>query len=196
MLDYLISLDKQLFLFLNSFHNTFFDYVMVYTSAKYFWIPFYLILTYLIIREYKVKSTLIIAFVLLLILLSDQLSVHAFKNVFQRLRPCHTEDLKLLIHMVNNCGGQYGFVSSHATNSFALATYISGLFAGRYKWMGWLMFIWAALVSYSRVYLAQHFPADIIGGAILGIIIGMVVLILLKFTINLIWKKPTEVKPS
>lgn len=196
MLDYLISLDKQLFLYLNSIHNTFFDYIMVYASAKCFWIPFYLILIYLIIREYKVKSMLIIAFVFLLILLSDQLSVHAFKNVFQRLRPCHTEDLKLLIHMVNNCGGQYSFVSSHATNSFALATYISGLFAEKYKWMGWLMFIWAALVSYSRIYLAQHFPADIIGGAILGIIIGVVVLILLSFTVNLIWKKPTEAKPS
>lgn len=172
MLENLIQFDKELFLALNGLHNGFFDHVMVYASAKLFWIPFYLFLLYFIIKEFKWKTLLILLFVAILITLSDQISVHAFKNVFQRLRPCHEEDLMMQVRLVQGCGGQYGFVSNHATNSFALATFVAGLFYTRIKWLVWVMVFWAILVSYSRIYLGVHYPGDILGGAVLGFLIG------------------------
>jgi len=89
MLGFLNQIDTELFLFINSWHNDFFDVVMVYVSSKLFWLPFYLFLLYMVIKEYKWKSLIILLFVALLITLTDQSSVQLFKNVFQRLRPCH-----------------------------------------------------------------------------------------------------------
>ena len=181
MLEYLNKLDVSLFLFINGFHNSFFDEVMVFASAKFFWIPLYLFLLYFIIKDHKSKTYVILAFIVLLIVISDQLSVHAFKNVFQRLRPCHNDDLKLIVHTVKSCGGQYGFVSSHAMNSFALASFVGALLSN-YKWMPYLLYGWAGLIIYSRVYLGVHYPGDVIAGAILGMLIGFILIWFYRFT--------------
>jgi undecaprenyl-diphosphatase len=106
--------------------------------------------------------------------LADLASVHLFKDVFERLRPCHDPEIKHLVHIVNNdCGGFYGFVSSHAANTFAIATVTSALFRNRYFSI-WIFF-WAALLSFSRIYLGRHFPADIVCGGLLGIAIGFAI---------------------
>ncbi|MFA8301400.1 MAG: phosphatase PAP2 family protein [Hyphomicrobiales bacterium] len=123
-------------------------------------------------RVYKKKTWIILIGIILTITLADQMSVHLFKNVFHRLRPSHAENLKDIVHIVNgNRGGLYGFVSSHATNTFGLAMFLFALIRRRYKYFWWV-FVWAAIVSYSRIYLGKHYPGDIICGAILGLLIG------------------------
>ena len=167
------KLDQQLFLFLNSLHSPGWDKVMVLISAKLTWVPLYLFILVLLAIKYKRSLVLIIPVIILTITAADQLSVHAFKEVFMRLRPCHEPSLEGLVHTVNDkCGGMYGFVSSHAANSFAAAVLSIGLL--RKKWFTVLMITWAVLVSYSRVYLGVHYPGDIIAGAALGALLGYV----------------------
>ncbi len=123
-------------------------------------------------------------FIGLLFLISDQTSVKLFKDVFERLRPCHEIDLSGLVHVVDGCGGKFGFVSSHAANSFAFAIFSGYLLKSNYKYILPLMLFWAALVSYSRIYVGVHYPGDIIGGAILGSIVGILVFWLMKYVNN------------
>lgn len=98
-----------------------------------------------------------------------------------RLRPCHNPEIASLVHLVDGCGGQYGFLSSHATNSFALAWFTGLLYKRHYKYTLSLMLIWAALVSYSRIYVGVHYLGDILCGAILGSTVGILVYYLMRF---------------
>src|SRR5690606_29341991 len=91
----------------------------------------------------------------LMMLCSDTGSVVLFKDTVQRLRPCHAEDLQGLLHLVNDhCGGSYGFISSHASNHFALAAFMAGILQRRPRFAAIGLFLWAGLIAYSRVYLA------------------------------------------
>ncbi len=175
MIEQLITWDKELFLLLNSHHNSFWDFVMWWTSNKFVWIPVYAYFFYLIIKSYKKKSLIIIVFLALMITLTDQVSVHLFKEVFQRLRPCHDPSLASFVHIVHGkCGGQFGFVSSHAANYFGIALFLILFFGHRVKNFSWLVLLWVAGIGYSRIYLGVHFPGDVIGGALLGSFLGYV----------------------
>lgn len=174
MLEYLNTIDTSLFLFLNSLHNSFFDSVMWFITRKESWYPMYLIIIGFIIYRYKIRSLIIIPAIVILIVLADQISVKMFKQVFERLRPSHVDKLKDIIHLLHDKkGGKFGFVSSHAANSFAAATFLALLFKNRI--FTYSIFFWALLVSYSRIYSGVHYPGDIICGALLGISIGLLV---------------------
>jgi undecaprenyl-diphosphatase len=181
MIDKIIEFDTQLFLYLNSLNSALFDKIMWIISGRYEWIPLYAGIIFFIFKKFKLKGFIPLLFIVLCIVFADQISVHLFKDLFHRLRPCHNPDIVNIVHIVNNkCGGQYGFVSSHATNSFALAGFTFLLFNKKHYSIG--IFIWASIVSYSRIYLGVHYPLDVICGAILGLFIGIILFWIFKKT--------------
>ena len=198
-MDSIIDLDKSLFIFLNSLGSEFFDNFWLYISAKDTWIWLYLFSLILLLTGkkenfiqigfsyYDIKPTYINWFyfllgIILLIVFTDQ-SSNMFKDYFQRLRPCHDPDLLNLFRTVKeSCGGLYSFFSAHAANSFAFATFIFFMTKKSYRNLSSLLFAWALIVSYSRIYIGVHFPLDIIFGAVYGIIAGF---LFFKFSVNL-----------
>ena len=162
--------DQQLFLFINSSNSPFFDHFMYAISGRLIWVPLYLaILIYLGIK-YKRKFLIILIFIILAATLADQSSVFV-KNIFHRLRPCHEPSIIGIVHLVNGeCGGVYGFVSSHATNCFDVAL-LSLLFIKK-RWYTISIIFWAGIIGYSRIYLGVHYPGDVICGSFLGAFIG------------------------
>jgi undecaprenyl-diphosphatase len=172
MIDYLKNIDEALFLFLNGKHNDVFDLLMHWITLQETWYPFYLILIIWMIWKYKQKALIPIIFIVLAITISDQFTSSFMKPFFERLRPCHEPAIAHEVHVVDGCGGLYGFASSHASNSFALATLLFLFFRQRYNYTS-LFFIWAAVVAYSRVYVGVHYPGDILVGGLLGYLIGV-----------------------
>lgn len=170
MIEHIVQLDQRLFLFLNSLNSPFWDSVMYALSGKLIWVPLYLaILGYLAVK-YKTKFYIIILFIILAAAMADQVSVF-IKNLVQRPRPCHEPLLEGLVHIVKGeCGGMYGFVSSHAANSFNVA--MLSLLLIRNRWFTLFILLWALVVSYTRIYLGVHYPADSFCGMLVGILVG------------------------
>lgn len=166
----MIELDRNIFLFLNSLHTPFLDRVMWVVSMKTVWIPLYLAIIWLIFRKHGRRGWIPLALVPVLVLIDDQGST-LLKNLTERPRPCREPELAGMVHTVNGyCAGMYGFVSGHASNSFGVAMFSSLLL--RQRWITWSLFPWAFLVSYSRIYIGVHYPGDILGGALLGLMAG------------------------
>ena len=162
--------DQQLFLFINSANSPLFDQVMNIISGKLIWVPLYLAILVFLGLKYKRKFLVILIFIIIAATLADQSSV-IVKNIFHRLRPCHEPSILAIVHLVNGeCGGIYGFVSSHATNSFDVA--LLSLSFIKKRWYSISIILWAGIISYSRVYLGVHYPGDVIFGALLGSFIG------------------------
>lgn len=183
MLEFLLEIDKKLFLFLNGMHSETFDGIMWWISGKISWWPFYLALLIYLGWTRRMQLIPIVLFIALSVTLTDQGSVHLFKEVFERLRPCHEPSLQGLVHQVNNkCGGSYGFVSSHAANVFGIAMLLSLIV--RKRWFTAVLFVWAAVVGYSRIYLGVHYPGDVLGGALLGTGIGIGLYYLLRWLLS------------
>ena len=180
-LQKILETDTRWFLYLNSFHSDLWDTIMLMVTNTVTWIPFFIIIIFLFIKNYRSKSVLILLFVALTILLSDQISVFIKESV-GRLRPVYNPEIEHLVHNVLRKGGKFGFVSSHATNSFSIFIFTSLIFKNRNYSL--LLLFWAILFSYSRIYSGVHYPLDIIGGACLGLSIGFATYKLLMFVEN------------
>ena len=183
MLEEILRIDTELFLYLNNLGTSSFDVFWSFLSRKEVNIAVYLsgILFFLKnkgFRSYKIKSLdvfYIFSIVLVMILISDQ-SANIFKDSFQRLRPCYDELVKDSVRLVKDgCGGKYGFFSAHASNSFSLAVFFGLLLKDFSKYPIYFTLIFASLISYSRVYLGVHYPLDILFGSLFGMINGLVI---------------------
>ena len=172
MLESLQQIDTNIFLYLNGLHSSFFDMVMWWASNRFIWVPLYVGILWLLIRQNPGGVLLLLLMIFLLIVLSDQ-SANLAKFGFARLRPSHEPSLQGLVYLVQNySGGKYGFYSAHASSSFAVAVFVISLAGARNKWLIPLMLSYAILVSYSRIYLGVHYPSDVLVGALIGSIYG------------------------
>ncbi len=176
-MEWLLNADSSLLLFINGLNSAFMDAVMMTLTSRTPWIPLYIaILIYIIYRfGYKEGSytfaSLIVVCAILTFAVTD-LGSGIIKDLVQRPRPGHVPAFEGIIRLLDGKGGAFGFVSSHAANVFGLATITSLIF--RKKVYSISIFIWAALVSYSRIYVGRHYPSDVLAGALLGFAAGYV----------------------
>ena len=180
MYETFVNFDRNLFMALNSMHSGFMDTIMWWAADRFIWIPFYILLAVFLYRKFGTQSIVMILFAAILITLSDQGSV-LMKNLFERERPCHDETLSFLVHTVNDkCGGKYGFVSSHAANSMALFVYLLLLARNTNRTVTYATGAYVLLIGYCRIYLGVHFPADIVGGWLIGALAALITYIIYR----------------
>lgn len=166
---WLSDIDARLLLIVNGAHSPFFDSVMWCISGRWIWVPFYAVLAYLLFRRMSWKrASICLVTIGLIILAADQTCATLIRPEIGRLRPANLNNpLSSFVHVVNGYrGGRYGFPSCHAANTFALAVFMSLVI--RHKWFTVMMFSWAFVVSYSRMYLGVHYFGDLFCGAIIG----------------------------
>lgn len=182
----IIQQDREIFLYLNNLGTQTFDQFWIMVSATWIWVPLYVIFLYLLFKRFGIRNVIfILIFIALGVTVSDQLA-GIFKSGIARLRPCHDPTLDNLVREVN-CGGKFGFYSSHASNTFFIATLMSMLLKDKHRYLPFILFFWAAMVSYSRIYLGVHFPMDLLMGAAMGFLLG-------GFFATLCWKVIREKK--
>lgn len=176
MIDWLINIDKEWLVLCNSVHTPWLDNFFWTMSAR--WLNIFVAIPLLLImmhRRVKWEAVMVILAVALTVLLCDQIASSVFKPLFQRPRPTHNPDLAVIT--VNNYrGGLFGSISSHAANTFGVAILLSLIF--RDKLLTCTMLMWAALVSYSRIFLGVHYPADVLCGAVVGCLVAYLVYVL------------------
>lgn len=193
MLEKLLELDRSVFLAINGFESGVIDSIMLFFSDKFVWIPLYALVVFLLYKNlgWK-KATIAVLAVLLTFGLCDQFSV-LIKNLVERPRPGNEPTLEGMVKLLEGKGGLYGFVSSHAANVFGFAVVTAGIL--KKKLYTWLIYAWAAIVSFSRITVGKHYPLDVICGAILGALIGLLILLLFRLIIKTFFKESGTQKP-
>ena len=174
-IDHIIYYDRICWYYLNTrWHNSLLDAIIPFFRNQWFWIPLYLFLALFIPSRFGKQGLLWCLFFIICFGVSDQVSASILKPLFQRIRPCNDPSLASLVHIIVPCGGGYSFPSSHASNHFAMGVF-SAITLNR-CWPGiWkVAVVWAAMVSFSQVYVGVHFPLDVFCGAILGTCVGIV----------------------
>ena len=170
------NLDDQILLFINSFHNQYFDIVMWNISGKWLWIPFYISLVWLVWKRFGWKGLcVVLAAVGLTFAITDHFSIQVFRGIFSRMRPSNPDNpISPLVHIVNEYrSGRYGFPSAHAANTAGLAVLLSFYLRDHRQTL--MLTLWVVLVCYSRMYLGVHYLGDLLGGAFFGALIASAV---------------------
>ncbi|WP_338408502.1 phosphatase PAP2 family protein [uncultured Flavobacterium sp.] len=170
MLEKILSLDTQLFIYLNSLGSETYDGFWLLLTKQTNWIPFFVVLLYFVFKKLGIKQTLyLLLFVAILLVFTDQIT-NLFKNGFQRLRPCNNLEINTSIRIVKS-SVSYSFFSGHAANTMAVATFLYLIFRDKFRRFG-LIFLWPLIFSYSRIYLGLHYPLDIFSGYLFGYFSG------------------------
>jgi undecaprenyl-diphosphatase len=176
-LQNLIQFDHWFFKKINSqWTNSFFDFLMPYLRQSEVWVPLYLFLAVFAVVNFKKNGWWWIVLFLCTVALTDMVSTRLFKNVFERLRPCSNPEFVSYVRlMIRECAGGYSFTSNHAANHFGIATYFYFTMRHYFPKWAWIGFPWAFAICYAQIYVGVHYPLDILGGAIIGVIFGLFV---------------------
>lgn len=179
MLEFLFSLDRGIFIFLNNLGSEPWDPFWFFITKQFNWIPIFLIILYLVFKHYGWRhALLILGMIALILFITDQTTNHFFKYRFERLRPSSNPALEGLIRAVHS-SETFSFISGHASNSMAVAFFLFAVLKTRVKYVE-IMFLWPLIFAYSRIYLGLHYPSDILAGYIWGILMALLVLQLYK----------------
>jgi undecaprenyl-diphosphatase len=180
------QIDNSIFFFFNALHNQFFDTFFWYATNGLTYLPLYLFLLWLGYKQFGWKVLILFSFAVLTFALTEE-SSYFIKKAVCRLRPTHNPDIASLIHIVNGyIGGKYGFPSAHACNTFGMAIFLYRVLRPKRWGVTVVLFTWAAVMSYSRIYLGVHYPSDILCGAALGTCIGLGMSALFHYIIKIL----------
>ncbi len=173
MVEFFYNIDERIFEFIHlDFQNSFLDAIIPYFRKPLFWSPIYLFLLFFMLKKYKLNGLFWCLFFLLTFAYCDLISASVLKPYFHRARPCHIVHLEFTIRELVRCGNGFSFPSSHASNHFGLSIFMYFTLGKIFISLKPLVIFWAILVCFSQIYVGVHYPSDILGGAILGIIIG------------------------
>ncbi len=173
MLERILNLDTRVFIYLNSLGSETFDVYWAFLTSQINWIPFFLLILYLVVKNNHWKAVLLIVLFIGLTVLITNETTDFFKESFERLRPNNEPLLEGKIRALKD-PQSFSFISGHASNSIAVITFIYLLFRNKYRWVC-LFFIWPLIFGYSRIYLGVHYPTDILAGYVWGNLMGIFV---------------------
>ena len=183
MLEELVKLDTELFVYLNGLGTETWDAFWMFYTTKFNWIPFYALLLFLLYKRLNMKMFLITILVIaLMITFTDQIT-NLFKKVLvMRLRPCYNPEIDDIIRLVKrSCGGKHGYFSGHASNSMAVAVFMSLMLRSKYRYITYVLVVWAIAMGYSRIYVGVHYPLDVLSGMLFGAFSGFLFYKLFKY---------------
>lgn len=181
-MEELLHLDVQLFQFINhELELSFFEPLLIAARNKMVWIPLYiLILAYLVLKRQQ-YHLIAIVFLVLTVVITDQVSSQVLKKSVERPRPCHLIEDNFDVDLRVRCGKGYSWPSSHACNHFGIAVFLVLLFVSSKGLVKFLLILWASLISFAQVFVGVHYPIDVISGAFIGSLVAGITYYIYKY---------------